>query len=675
VPKLKSTHRERSSGRGFCAEELEQRVLLAGVTLITAGLDGAGTTNAPSGNTPGGWVYDMANAIAANPNINAAIYRITATDNGSGSGPITISAPTLVAGTAPNLSANPQIILMLDWSALAGGIDIPFLGSHELKLNTFDVRGTVPVAEAVAAALLKPSFVPGISTLGALPFDLIGNGRGGSLVSQLAEDLGESGIWVDQVTTLDPHPVNGGTANFGYNFADSSPRHWSNVMFFDNYWENGNGALVSIAGANVTGAYNVKLNDSILNSAGYPNATNFGPDVSSIGDDEDTYLWYQGTVDPSAGIPSIGSVEGGSNWYNTKYAMGPQTETGYYFSQVVGGVRPASGVASQFDGSAATVPVTTSGPQWPDIGYIQLTGLSTHNVQIGDALDVNYYVQTPDANATITWYLGTNQNPFDNPNPIVLQTSTQGTAGFALVSNVAISTANVPAGDYYVYAEIDDNGLYRYAYIPGEFAFGIAATEHVAISAQPPQTETAGNGFDLIADIEDGDGNVETSDDSNVTLTVASGPSSILSGTVTVQAINGVASFSGISLDTAGTYTLFVSDAGDNVSGTSSNTMVVNPAAASKLAFAAPIANGISPAVVVDIEDRFGNVVTTSDSTIKLAIHSGPSRAKLSGTTSVSAVNGVATFDILSINTSGTFTLKATSRLLEPITSNKFVIL
>ena len=43
--------------------------------------------------------------------------------------------------------------------------------------------------------------------LAQLPLHLIGHSRGGSVVTEMARLLGAQGVWVDQVTTLDPRPV------------------------------------------------------------------------------------------------------------------------------------------------------------------------------------------------------------------------------------------------------------------------------------------------------------------------------------------------------------------------------------------------------------------------------------------------------------------------------------
>jgi uncharacterized repeat protein (TIGR03803 family) len=72
--------------------------------------------------------------------------------------------------------------------------------------------------------------------------------------------------------------------------------------------------------------------------------------------------------------------------------------------------------------------------------------------------------------------------------------------------------------------------------------------------------------------VEDANGNVVISDDSSVTLTVASGPQAG-SGSVTV--VNGVATFSTIALDTVGSYTVAASDG--SLTGVTSASFAINP--------------------------------------------------------------------------------------------------
>jgi hypothetical protein len=77
----------------------------------------------------------------------------------------------------------------------------------------------------------------------------------------------------------------------------------------------------------------------------------------------------------------------------------------------------------------------------------------------------------------------------------------------------------------------------------------------------------------------------------------------------------------------------------------------------------------------VEIRDQYNNLVTGSTALVTVAIDSNPGHGTLSGTKSRKAINGVATFDDLSINKAGTgYTLKASSSGLSSVTSSKFDI-
>jgi uncharacterized repeat protein (TIGR03803 family) len=81
----------------------------------------------------------------------------------------------------------------------------------------------------------------------------------------------------------------------------------------------------------------------------------------------------------------------------------------------------------------------------------------------------------------------------------------------------------------------------------------------------------------------------------------------------------------------------------------------------------------LSP-IQVNIEQSSGSIATGDSSIVTLSIQSGPTGASLGGTTSVQAVNGVATFTNLSLSLPGNYTLIATDGSLSSATSNSFVI-
>jgi uncharacterized repeat protein (TIGR03803 family) len=78
--------------------------------------------------------------------------------------------------------------------------------------------------------------------------------------------------------------------------------------------------------------------------------------------------------------------------------------------------------------------------------------------------------------------------------------------------------------------------------------------------------------------------------------------------------------------------------------------------------------------IQVNIEQNSSNISAGDSSIVTLSIQSGPVGAALGGTTSVAAVNGVATFTNLSLSIPGDYTLLATDGALSPATSNPFTI-
>lgn len=209
----------------------------------------------------------------------------------------------------------------------------------------------------------------------------------------------------------------------------------------------------------------------------------------------------------------------------------------------------------------------------------------------------------------------------------------------------------------------------------------VGSATHLAFSVQPTDT----NSTEVISpniqvSAEDAGGNVVPSFTNSITIAIGTNPNAgLLSGTKTVAATSGTATFTNLSIDKAsGGYTLTASTSG--LTGATSSSFSINVGTPTQLAFItqpsnATAATSISPAIQVAAQDAGGNIVVGFSSAIAVAIASNPGAGILSGTTSVTAVNGVSTFANLSINKSGAgYTLTASASGLTSGTSLSFAI-
>src|SRR6266480_4012151 len=105
------------------------------------------------------------------------------------------------------------------------------------------------------------------------------------------------------------------------------------------------------------------------------------------------------------------------------------------------------------------------------------------------------------------------------------------------------------------------------------------------------------------------------------------------------------------------------------------------PAApASKLAFTVPPTNAagaqlITPPLQVTVQDASGNTVTSATDAVTLALGANPGAGTLSGTLTVAAVQGIATFNNLRIDRPGSgYTLAASAGGLSGATSVPFAV-
>ncbi|HEV3298069.1 MAG TPA: malectin domain-containing carbohydrate-binding protein [Planctomycetaceae bacterium] len=207
----------------------------------------------------------------------------------------------------------------------------------------------------------------------------------------------------------------------------------------------------------------------------------------------------------------------------------------------------------------------------------------------------------------------------------------------------------------------------------------LSAATMLAIGVNQPTSGTAGTALTpaLTVDIEDSTGHIVTTNSSSVTIKVASGPAGFASGSTTkVAALHGIATLSNLVFDRAGSYSLVASDG--TLTKATTGTITVSAATAAKLAFkhvpATGTAGKVLGSVKVAVEDRFGNIVTTNTSTVTLTVASGPGSFAPGSATSVAAVNGVATFANLALDSAGSYTLSAADGSLSGATSGTLAI-
>jgi hypothetical protein len=195
-----------------------------------------------------------------------------------------------------------------------------------------------------------------------------------------------------------------------------------------------------------------------------------------------------------------------------------------------------------------------------------------------------------------------------------------------------------------------------------------------------PSNATAGVAIAPAVVIQDASGNTVTSATSAVTVAIRANPGGgTLSGTTTVNPVNGVASFPGLSIDKAGAgYTLVASSI--PLTSATSAAFTITPAAVARLAFIGQPSSGtagvaLAPAVGVAIQDAFGNTVPNATNAVIVALGTNPTGGTLSGSTTMNAVNGVASFSGLLIDKAGSgYMLVASSIPLTSTTSAAFAI-
>jgi hypothetical protein len=209
-------------------------------------------------------------------------------------------------------------------------------------------------------------------------------------------------------------------------------------------------------------------------------------------------------------------------------------------------------------------------------------------------------------------------------------------------------------------------------------SFFIFSSPDILAFTTSPSSSVSGVAFasQPVVAIQDQNGNT-TSGTDLVTLTITSGSGATLScDSNPVAAVNGTATFSGCSIDKAGTYTLRARASNLN-SGTSSS-FTISAGVPTRLGFTSSPSNSTSAIPfptqpLVAVLDDFGNIAS-STAEVTLGITT-PAGATLSCTSNpTTAVSGVAALSGCRIDRAGSYTLTATASGLASAVSSSFTI-
>jgi hypothetical protein len=395
-------------------ETLEGRTLLAGVTILAHGLQGSVE----------GWIESAADAINARLGGEGSTYVLRVGEVTRGE--LAVESFALESGPAASSSSRAEYIIKLDWTDVDGG-----------------AYSTAEVGAVVADYLL--TYRDGQRALVELPMHLIGHSRGASLTTDIAQRLGERGVWVDQVTHLDPHPVDGDDDFLDFDFDDTPMHTWDNITFADNYWRtDGEVNNFDFDGEPVAGAHEGDLNGSVQQD--FTGSAHFA-----------VTAYYHGTIDLAA--TGNGNHPVNDDWYGNP----PRDATGYALARLGGTPRPTDGLRAEFGGAAPREDPGRSGAQWPNIADVQVLGSTT--IVIGDKIPLRYKRQDHDGNLKVDLFLDRDQNPFNENNVrAISRVSYPADPGF-IVTRVNGSSLDIEPGRYWVMAKVsDDGGRTSFAY-------------------------------------------------------------------------------------------------------------------------------------------------------------------------------------------------------------------
>ena len=218
-------------------------------------------------------------------------------------------------------------------------------------------------------------------------------------------------------------------------------------------------------------------------------------------------------------------------------------------------------------------------------------------------------------------------------------------------SNGVAASATQPAANQFFTLTLD-----------GAPGVATGAPTHLLFSQKPITTAAGATLPPITVLVADKTNHGVTTDGSTVTLTLAGTTGGVLNGTLVETAVNGVATFSDLSLTKAGTYTLTATDSSLKSIKSQNFTITPDSSSAQLTSLQSPagtilVGKTLTP-ISATLEDQFGNVIKNNKTEATLSIATGPTGGTLKGTTSVHFVNGVALFKNISLLQAGSYTLQ-----------------
>ena len=333
---------------------------------------------------------------------------------------------------------------------------------------------------------------------------------------------------------------------------------------------------------------------------------------------------------------------------------------------------------------------------WNGIGQFRLVDVDVRDM--GGTAPITVFSGTDSGNNNANWTFDGNCPTALSISPTVVsryvnQTQTFSSGGgftprtYSIPVNNSGATINPTTGLYTAGTTFNVSDTVRVT-----DAFGATADATVSVSAGPPTrlafviqptNAVAGQSISPFVQIaiQDNSGNIVTSANDPVTISISNNSGgSTLSGTLTQNAVGGIATFNDLSLNRSGTGYTLAATSGSLTSSTS-GAFDITFAAAAQLAFTtnptdAPPNAVIVPPIQVEVQDQFGNLVNNASNQVNISIGVNPSGGMLSGTLLANAAGGIATFSDLRIDLNGAgYTLNADSSGLATAVSKPFSIL